>query len=251
MFHCVEAANGKKRWTFDTGSEVSAGANFAGDTVLFGSGDEHLYCLTKDGKQKWKFRVPGGPVMAAPAVVGNRTFMAGCDSTLHVLDVANGKELASLDIGGQTAASAAVAGDHLYVGTMTNQFLAINWKKTQIEWTFEAAKRQQPFFASAALTDKLVIVGSRDKLVRALDRQDGKEVWSFATRGKVDSSPVVVGKRVFVGSLDGNLYVLDLAKGTELKKFGLGRGITASPAVAGNCLVIGTVDGDLHCLGKK
>jgi outer membrane protein assembly factor BamB len=251
LFHCVDAAKGKKLWTFETGSEISAGASFAGDTILVGSGDEHLYCLSKDGTQKWKFRVPGGPVMAAPAVVRNRTFVAGCDSTLHVINLKDGKELASLDIGGQTGASSALSGDHLYVGTMANQFLAINWKKPSIEWTFEAQKRQQPFFASAAVTDKLVLVGSRDKLVHALDRKNGREVWSFPTRGKVDSSPVVVGQRVFVGSLDGNLYVLDLAKGTELKKFELGRGITASPAVGGNCLVIGTQEGRVFCLGKK
>src|SRR5262249_8296141 len=86
LFHCVDAKTGAERWTFETGSEISAGANFAGDTILVGSGDEHLYCLSKDGKPIWKFKVPGGPVLASPAVVGDRTFVAGCDSTLHVLD---------------------------------------------------------------------------------------------------------------------------------------------------------------------
>ena len=87
--------------------------------------------------------------------------------------------------------------------------------------------------------------------MHALDRAKGNEVWKFATKGRVDSSPVVVGKRVFVGSTDGNLYVIDLDKGTELKRFELGRSITASPAVAQNCLVIGTGDGFVYCLGKK
>jgi outer membrane protein assembly factor BamB len=251
MFHCVDAAKGTKRWTFETGAEIASGANFAGDNVLFGSGDEHLYCLSRAGKLLWKFRVPGGPVLAAPAVVGNRTFVAGCDSMLHVIDVATGKELASVDIDGQTGASSAIGGDRLYVGTMNNQFLAIDWKKAQIAWTFEAARRAQPFFSSAALTDRLVIVGSRDKLVHALDRKTGKEVWSFATRGKVDSSPVVVGLRLFVGSLDGSLYELDLAKGTQRNKFQLGQEIAASPAVGDNCLVISTREGVVYCLGKK
>src|SRR5438270_7201085 len=59
IFHCVEAATGTKRWTFDTGAEITSSANFAGDTILFGSSDENLYCLSKDGKERWKFRVPG------------------------------------------------------------------------------------------------------------------------------------------------------------------------------------------------
>ena len=75
-------------------------------------------------------------------MAGDRTFVAGCDSTLHVLDVDNGKELGSVDLGGQAGATAAVAGDQLYVGTMSNQVLAIDWKKAEIVWTFEAARRR-------------------------------------------------------------------------------------------------------------
>jgi outer membrane protein assembly factor BamB len=138
----------------------------------------------------------------------------------------------------------------LYVGTMSNQVLALDLKKNDIVWSFEPT-RSQPFYSSAAVTDKLVIVGNRNKFLHALDRTKGTEVWKFPTLGRVDSSPVVVGKRVYVGSTDGNLYVIDVDKGTESKRFALGRSITASPAVAHNCLVIGTSDGFVHCLGKK
>lgn len=251
ILHCVDAATGKKRWTFESGGEISSGANFAGETVLFGSGDEHLYCLSKEGKQLWKFKVPGGPVMASPAVVGDRTFVAGCDSTLHVIDVGQGNEIGSVDIGGQAAATAAVLGDHLYVGTMSNEVLAIAWKKPEIVWKYQAERRQQPFFASAAVTDNVVVTGSRDKRVHALDRKNGKPLWSYPTEGKVDSSPAIVGQRVYVGSMDGNLYVLDLAKGTAVKKIDLGSPVVASPAVAGGRLVIGTDKGVVYCLGAK
>ena len=37
----------------------------------------------------------------------------------------------------------------------------------------EAERRPQPFYASAALTDKLVVAGSRDKHVYAFERQTG------------------------------------------------------------------------------
>jgi outer membrane protein assembly factor BamB len=252
MFHCVEAATGNKRWTFDTGAEITSSANFAGDTVLFGCSDEQLYCLSRDGKEKWKFRVPGGPVMGTPAIVENRTFAAGCDSTLHVLDTTKGTEVAgTVDLGGQVGATVAVIGDQLYVGTMSGEVLGINWKKGEVLWRFEAPKAKQPFYASTAATDNLVIVGSRDKRVYALNRKSGKQAWSFATKKKVDSSPVVAGQRVFVGSSDGNLYVLDLASGSELKRIPLDKEITAAPAVGGNSLVIGTMDGSVYCIGAK
>lgn len=252
-FYCVEAATGKTKWKFDTESEISSGANFAGERILFGSGDEHLYCLGMDGKQQWKFRVAGGPVLASPAVVQDRTFVAGCDSNLHMIDVTNGKELSSVDLGGQTGSSAAVEGDRLFVGTMSNQVLAIDWKKGAIAWTFESATRRQAFYSSAAVVGNLVIIGSRDKRLYALDRVKGTEVWSFETGGRVDSSPVVVGDRVYASSLDAaaKLYVLDLKTGKELQKIELDASVTGSPAVANGKLLIGTTKGTLYCFGEK
>jgi outer membrane protein assembly factor BamB len=257
IFHCVETVTGKKSWTYETGAEITSGPDFTENTVLFGSGDETLYCLSLDGKEKWKFKVPGGPVMGTPAIVGNRTFAAGCDSTLHVIDIATGKEAGpTVDLGGQVGASVAVMGDRLYVGTISSQVLGIDWKKGETVWKFEGSERRQPFIASAALTDQLVVTASRDKHVYALDRKTGEKVWSFATRNRVEGSPVISGNRVYVGSTDGNLYVLDLPKGTELARFKLGTSklgtsISGSAAVADGCLVIGTNDGTVYCLGQK
>jgi outer membrane protein assembly factor BamB len=252
VFHRIDAARGEKVWTCKTDGEISSGANFAGDSVLFGSGDENLYRLSlKDGKVLWKFKVAGGPVMGTPAVVTGRTFAAGCDSTLHVIDLESGKESKGVELSGQVGAAAAVGGDRLFVGTMSNQVQAVDWKKGQVVWTFEAEKRAMPFYASVALTEKLVIAGSRDKRVHALDRDKGTEARSFLTGGKVDSSPVVAGGRVYVGSEDGHLYVLDAARGTQVQKIDLGSPVLASPAVGGGRLVIGTDKGVVYCLGAK
>lgn len=259
IFHCIDAASGKKRWTFDAGGEVTSGGNFLGDTVIFGAYDEHLRCLSLDGKELWKFNVPGGPVLASPVVADGRTYVSGCDSTLHVIDTKTGKELGSVQLEGQTGASAAVVGSDLYVGTMSNQMLAIDLKKESVKWQYEADDNPQPFFASPAVAGDLVIIGGRDKRVHAFNRHKGKPAWKYDTvdkandqpGGKVDSSPVVAANRVYVGCTNGNLYVLDVARGTLVQKLNLGGPITASPAVGGNCLVIGTQNGVVYCLGKE
>ena len=80
---------------------------------------------------------------------------------------------------------------------------------------------------------------------------DGKSAWSFATRGRVDSCPVVVGSRVFVGSADGRLYALDLKTGESVWTYEAGGQFVASPAVAAERLVIGNQDGTLYCFGRK
>jgi outer membrane protein assembly factor BamB len=250
LFQCLDAADGKKRWAFEAGGEITSGANFTADSVLFASHDETLYCLDKEGKPRWKYKAQG-PVYGTPSLAGKYTFVAGCDSALHVIDLADGKEKASVDLGGQSGATPAVVGDRLYVGNMGNNFLAVDWKKAAVEWSFRAERRAEAYFSSAAVGADLVVVGSRDKRVHALKRKDGSEAWSFLTGGRVDSSPLIDGGRVYVGSMDGKLYVLDLAVGKQLQKIELDAPVVGSPAVAEGRLLIGTTKGTLYCLGKK
>ncbi len=250
LFHCVDATTGMKRWTFQTEGEIPGGANFFNDRILVGSHDETLYCLGADGKPLWKLKTEG-PVNGAPVVSNGKTFVAGCDGKLHVIDANKGTEELAVELAGQAAATASAVGDFLYVGTMTNEVQAVDIKQGKIAWTFRPARRAQPFYGSAAVTDKLVIAGSRDKKVYGLDRLTGKEVWSTETGGRIDASPVVVGDRVYIGSLDGKLYILDLATGKERGKIVLDSPVTGSAAVVDGRLLVGTQKGTLYCLGEK
>jgi outer membrane protein assembly factor BamB len=78
----------------------------------------------------------------------------------------------------------------------------------------------------------------------------GKEIWSFTTRARVESSPLVTGNRVFIGSNDGLLYELDLVSGKKTWEFTAGAPLSASPAAAKGSLVIGSQDGMLYCFGE-
>jgi outer membrane protein assembly factor BamB len=191
-------------------------------------------------------------VNGAPAVVGDVTFVAGCDSILHILDAKTGKELGTVELGGQAAATAAVVGDFAYVSTMANTVVAVDLKKKAKAWEFMAPARQQPFYASAAAAD-VVVAGSRDKKVYGLDPASGKQQWSFATDGQVDASPVIVNGRVYVGSLsdDGSFYVLDLKTGKQVQKLELDAPVSGSAAVGPDCIIVGTDKGTVYCLGKK
>jgi outer membrane protein assembly factor BamB len=258
LFYAVDAATGKQLWTFEAAGEITAGANFHGGNVLFGAHDSVLYCLTPAGSKKWTYTIDG-PVNGSPAVVGDRTFVAGCDSVLHVVDAGTGKAVGPpVDLGGQAGATAAVtavaaAADAAYVGTMSNQVVAVNLKAGAKAWAFESKRRQQPFYASAAVTESAVVTGSRDRKVYALDRATGKELWNFATDGMVDGSPVVVGGRVYVGVLStpGEFYVLDLGTGKVVQNLTLDSSVTGSVAVAADRVFVGTEKGTLYCLGAK
>jgi len=56
--------------------------------------------------------------------------------------------------------------------------------------------------------------------------------WKFATRGPVRGSPVVAGGLVLFGSGDGNLYAIEAATGRERWRVALGGAVASTPAVA-------------------
>ena len=127
--------------------------------------------------------------------------------------------------------------------------MSANLKLKRIVWRYENPQRHFPFYSSAALTGGKVVLGGRDKLIYCLNATNGKPLWTFATKARIDSSPAIADGRVFIGSNDGRLYVLDLAKGTKLWEYEIGSPVSASPAIGGGRVVVGAQDGRIYCFG--
>ena len=72
-----------------------AGPTPHGDDVLVTSESGTLACLNAaDGKERWQpFRIDA-PLRCSPTIAAGRVMLAGCDSLLHIIDVADGKEIA-------------------------------------------------------------------------------------------------------------------------------------------------------------
>lgn len=250
-FHCIDTKTGEEKWRIETGAEINSSPNFHKDTVIIGSQDSVLYCIqATTGEINWKYQIPD-QIQSTPAIVENRTFLLGCDGVLHIIDLDQGKPIGQIGIMDQTRVAPAVLGDRLFFGTYGEQVYGVNWKQDKVLWTYQNEQRHFRFDSSAAATNEVVVIGSDDKLVHALDPDNGKRIWMFPTRGRVVSSPVIVGPRVFVGSADGRLYALDLKTGTKQWEYDAGGSFIASPAVASERLVIANQDGTVYCFGKK
>jgi eukaryotic-like serine/threonine-protein kinase len=250
IFHAVDAMTGKVRWTFKAGAEIKSSPNCSGNRIYFGSYDQNLYCLSADtGALLWKYATEG-PVHCTPALDKTRVYISGCDETFRAIDAASGKQIYELPLGAYTGASAALKDDHAYAGTFGNEVLGIDLVRRDIQWTYKHATRSFPFYSSAAVTGDRVVLGGRDKMLHCLERLTGKVIWTFATRARVESSPLIAGNRVYVGSNDGLLYVLDLDSGKSIWDFTAGAPLSASPAVSQGLLVIGSQDGILYCFGN-
>jgi len=223
--YALNIADGKVVWIYQTEGEVKASPNYVkgtlndgpenGGRVIVGSYDNRLHCVdAQTGKPVWTLQTDNY-VNGAAAVADNKTVFGGCDALLHVIDTVTGKEIAKVEAGGYIAASAALVDGVAYVGHYEHEFLAIDIKKAAVKWRFKNPK-EFAFFASPAVTKDKVIFGGRDKIVHCRAREDGKEIWKFAAKGKVDSSPVVAGDKVIVGCDDGCVYMINLSDGKEL-----------------------------------
>ena len=260
-FHAVDAETGQQRWIFRTDGGIISSANFSGDSVLFGSYDQNLYCVSADdGDLVWKFETEGY-VHGTPTIVdvgrdgslpypNDVVVTTGCDGYLRVISVLSGEENNKIPLGDYVAASPAVLKTRAYVGTFGNQVLGIDLKNTKILWSYEPQQGGFPFYASAAVTNDAVIVGGRDKRIHALKPETGELLWTYPTKARVDSSPVIVGNRVLFGTVGGVIYALDLNTGAPVWQFVTGSSIVASPCVAGGKLVIGSDDGVIYCFGR-
>jgi outer membrane protein assembly factor BamB len=251
--HAVSAVDGKRLWTFATDGEVKSSPVVLDDVVLIGSYDTRLYALDRrTGKVRWRLQTDG-PVHATPAVQDGVIYIAGCDERFRAVRAADGKVLFEIPLGSYTGASTVVEGERAYVGTFDADVFAIDLRKKKVAWRFRDPDRQFPYYSSAALdrtpTGGHIIVGGRDKAIRAIDTASGKTVWKLVTRARVDSSPAIAGGRVFVGSSDGKLYVLDAATGEKRWEFDAGDAITASPAIGSGRVVVGAQDGRVYCFG--
>ena len=251
VFHAVNAQTGEPRWTFETEAEIISSANVAQDRLLFGSYDQFLYCLSaEDGSLVWKFETEGY-VHGTPAIVNDAVVISGCDGYLRLINIADGVEQQRIGLGDYVAASPAILNNRAYAGTFGNQVLCAGLENAEILWQYEHPERHFPFYASAAVTADIIVIGGRDKMVHALNPQTGQPLWTYPAKSRVDSSPVIVGERVFFGTVAGELVALNLNSGEKVWEFVTGAAIIASPSVVDGKLVIGADDGRIYCFGER
>jgi outer membrane protein assembly factor BamB len=83
LVHAIDAATGKRTWTFATRARVDSSAAIAGGRVYIGSGDGRLYVLdAASGKKVWEFEVGAG-LTASPAIAWGRLVIGAQDGHIY------------------------------------------------------------------------------------------------------------------------------------------------------------------------
>jgi outer membrane protein assembly factor BamB len=210
-----------------------------------------LYALRlADGTLKWKYET-GDQLRCAPTVVGNRTFLAGCDGKLHVVDLDQGIGVGEgLPLEGPTGSTPSTQGDVVIAPTHAGSVLAFNWKEAKPLWAFVDAERSQEIQSSPAIHENTVFVATRNRRLLAIDSSNGSLLWEFAFRKRTDASPIVSDGRVWIGAADGRLYAIDQKSGKEVWLVEHTGAFNASGAIAEGKLVIASDKGSIYCYGS-
>lgn len=254
--YAVDVATGAELWRYAAEEKMSSGAvaignpSGTGDWVLLNGydGTTRVFAAA-DGKLVWSYQTEDY-INGSPAVVEYRFLVfGGCDAQLHVVNLADGTLVRKIPTDAQIPASIATFGTMAYCGNYANQAVAFDVAAGTVAWIYE--DRALPFFSSPAVNDRLVLIGSRDKNLHAIDRQTGAGVWKFATGGRVEGSPVVFGDGVVFASSDGRLYAAGLETGAEIWRLDLGESLLASPAFGARQIVIGGEKGTVFAIRAR
>ena len=79
--------------------------------------------------------------------------------------------------------------------------------------------------------------------IKAVNTDDGLELWSYKTDGKIYSTPVIYNDLVWCASSDSYLYGIDLNNGKEMFKFKNNKAVVSSPACVDDKVIISGSDG--------
>lgn len=255
-FHAVNAADGRRVWTFDGAIGIDGRAVLTADSVYFVDQKNNLIALRRsDGAWRWTTalhdeQIAGGPApdnptfnhrAAHPLVLDGVLYVGSSDGGLYALSVATGAKLWRHDARGPIFSGVGFhGGDTLTFGTMDGSVVLLD-RRTRRE-TFRA-KTGGGVVTTPLVVDGKVIVGSRDFLIHAFNLADGSTAWRYSYWFSwVESTPVLRDGRIYIGASDySRVTAIDPATGrarwgTEVHGMNWG-----SPLVTDATVFTGTV----------
>jgi len=264
-FFALNQEDGTEAWKFKVGYPANGKSIFSSpiiykNLVYFGSYDGNVYALNKDtGELDWKNQdadyVGSSPALAPELkllFIGLEFGLFKRHGGLVALDVFSGKKIWSFETENFIHCSPAYCPEKKLVAVGDNDGLIylFNAKNGALKWKIQSGGAVK---SSLAFDNKrgLLLFGSFDKNLYALDLATGEEKGKYETREAIFSSPVVNGDNVYLSSLDKNLYSINLNTGNLNWRFTAGGRIFAPPEIVEDRIFVGATDGKLYEIEMK
>ena len=99
-----------------------------------------------------------------------------------------------------------------------------------------------------AVLDGNVYFGSEDKRLHVVSLRSGKVVWTYFTNGPIRSSPRIAEGHIFIGSDDNNLHAVNLNTGRQAWHFETADPIRSTPFVLNELVYVGSESGEYYAI---
>ena len=97
----------------------------------------------------------------------------------------------------------------------------------------------------------IIYFGSEDRRLHAIVQRSGKLSWTYFTDGPIRSSPLLAENHIFIGSDDGFMHAVNSMTGRRSWKTDVGSPVRSTPIIYNDLLFFGTEAGDFYCIDLR
>jgi eukaryotic-like serine/threonine-protein kinase len=206
----------------------------------------------------------GGPIWAGLTHDSSRAlYVARADGVVIAMSPRTGAEIWRADLASPARSTPTLRGRRLYVATDAG-LVALDARSGRQVWSAPLGQERAPrlpisdqhskwdhYSSSPAVDDHLVVVGSRDGCVYALDARTGAQRWRSCTEDIVTATPVLTRDVVYYAGYDGRVYAVSRADGRELWRYDSQEAIPRDVTLAGDNVIVGSRSYDLIALNAR
>ena len=139
--------------------------------------------------------------------------------------------------GGAFTATPVINANTIYLGDLDGHFMALSLHDGKTLWQFDSPDSGFPSAAAVSTKTKypFVVVGDDLGVIRCMNSNNGKVVWTLSMEGEISGGPTILNvseiPTVLIGSQDATLIYLRVTDGEILWKHEIADQIRCSPTV--------------------
>ena len=232
---------------------------FRNNALYFGSDSGAVNCLDCDsGQLRWSFVAPGcgrKGIWSSPAFFRDRIYIGAYNGTFYCFDANDGRVVWSHALCEWIGSSPTIVERYglVVVGLEFSRqrsrgsICALRLQDGERVWE-KLLKEFQHGSGTYSPSSDLLICGTNDHNVLALEARSGRVRWRFDTRRSVKYAPTIDELRGIVAfaSFDSSIYIINLKSGEKIAEFPTGSICYTTPLIHGDRLYCGSADKNLY-----
>lgn len=278
VLYALNAATGRKKWSFKTGGAVDASPIVAQGIIYFGSRDGIFYALDAEtGNKKWQYDTYNSyysyskpSISQSPAVAngivyfGNTiTYSGYATGAFYALDGVTGEKKWGRSLGQYKSfyIHPTVANGLVFHGstgsTRIDNFYAVNPQTGATVWSAYIGGLTSYGLSSKPLVVNkiLYLISDGSEGFRTYDALTGKEKWRLAFNNN-GSSPCMANEFIYVAGYSSanrtfNFHAINTQTQAIRWSSAINGSISSSPSVVNGLVYVGSSDNNLYALDTE